>query len=167
MDALAWLRVLHIIFGTYLVGSYLFIVPILEPKLKRLGPAIQNPVMKAVLPIMAPINGGSLIILIGTGVAMTLTIRGGSLAGLLTTGWGWAIAIGFAASLAVGVIGFGIITPLGMRADKLGRAIEGRAPTPEESRQLEHLAAKVNTLSRITFALILVAFAAMLIARYV
>jgi hypothetical protein len=167
MEALAWLRIVHIIFGIYVVGSYIFLVLILEPKLKRLGPSIQSKVMQAVIPILLPINGTSFVMLIGTGVAMTLIIRGGSLADLLTTGWGWAMVIGLVATVTATVIGFGVIAPTGMRMDKIGRNMGDRAPTPQEGQLLSRLAARTETLTRIMFTLILVALATMLIARYV
>lgn len=167
MDTLALLRLLHIIFGVYVVGSYLFMVPILEPKLKRLGPAIQSPVMRALMPVLLLVNGISFIVLIGTGVAMILVMRSGALSSLFVTGWGWSMIIALIATVAVTIIGFGVIAPTGMRMEKMGRAMEGRAPRPEEGRQLEHLSARVDTLTRINFALILVAFATMLASRYI
>jgi hypothetical protein len=167
MDALPWLRVLHIVFGAYVVGSYLFSVLILEPRLRRLGPAIEGPVLKALLPIMAPVNTISFVALIGTGVWMTLVIRGSSLDTLLATGWGWAIAIKLAATVGILVIGFGLLMPMGMRMEKLSRAMEGRAPTLEEGRQLKRLSATLYRFGNVNFALVLAAFATVLLVRYV
>jgi len=167
MDSLLiTLRIIHVIFGIYLAGSYLFIVPILEPRLKRLGPAIQGPVMRAIVPIMSPVNGISFIIVIITGVAMTLILRWGSLGTLLVSGWGWAIIIGTVATLVVVVVGFGLLTPTGMRLDKLGRSIEGRAPTPSEAQELQRLSARMDFLSRLNLVFVLIALATMLSARY-
>ena len=46
MDILAVvLRLLHIIFGIFWAGTAFFNVLILEPRLRRMGPAFQNPVM--------------------------------------------------------------------------------------------------------------------------
>ena len=167
MDIIAVLRIIHVVFGIYIAGSYLFMVPILEPKLKRLGPAIQGPVMRAVMPIMLPINGASFIILIGTGVAMTLIFRSGTLDTLLVTGWGWAMIIGLVATVAVTVIGFGFLAPTGMRMDKLGQSIEGRAPTPAEGQQLQQLSTRVDTLSRTNLVLVIIATVTMILSRYV
>ncbi|MFQ6121697.1 MAG: hypothetical protein ACE5LA_01380 [Dehalococcoidales bacterium] len=167
MDApMVFLRILHVIFGIYVAGSYLFIVPILEPKLKRLGPPIQSPVMRSLMPILLPINGISFIILIGTGVAMTLIMRSGALNTLFVTGWGWAMIIGLVATVAAGVVGFGFIAPTGLRMDRLGRSIEERAPNPDEGQQLHQLSARVETLSRVNFVLIIIALATMIASRY-
>jgi len=94
MTTLMILRIVHIVFGIYIAGSYLFLVPILEPRLKRLGPTIQSPVMRALMPILTPINAISFIIIIGTGLAMTLIMRSGALNTLFVTTWGWAMIIG-------------------------------------------------------------------------
>ena len=79
-----------------------------------------------------------------------------------------AIIIGLIATVAATIVGFGMIAPTGMRMDKIGRNIEGegRAPNPEESQLLSRLSARAETLTRVMFALILVALAAMLFARY-
>lgn len=167
MNTLDVLRIVHVVFGIFLAGSYLFIVPILEPRLRRLGPAIQGPVMSALMPVLTPVMGTSFVIVLGTGVALVLGIRGGSLNELFVTGWGWAMVIGLVATLGAIVVGFGLLTPRGIRMDKLGRSIKGRPPTPEESEQLRRLSAQVETLSRTNFVLVVVALVSMLIARYV
>ncbi len=167
MSALLVLRIVHIFFGVFLVGYFLFMVPILMPRLKRLGPAIQGPVMQALMPVLTPIMLISVIVIVGTGIAMTLILQQGNLGMLFTTGWGWAIFVGFVLTIAGSVVGFGFITPLGLRTVKLGRSIEGRAPTPDEAQQLSRLSAQVETLSRINFVIIVAVLLAMLLARYV
>ncbi len=130
MNTLMILRIVHVVFGIYIAGSYLFLVPILEPRLKRLGPAIQSPVMRALMPILTPVNAISFIIILGTGMAMTLIMRSGALNTLFVTAWGWAMIIGLVTTLAAAVVGFGFLMIAGFRMDKLGRSIEGRPPPP-------------------------------------
>ena len=160
------IRLIHIIAGIFVGGTYLFLVPILEPRLKRLGPAIQGPVMQALMPILTPVMGTSFIVLFGTGFAMTLMVGERSLSQLVTTAWGWDILVGIIATLAICVVGFGILTPTGIRLAKLGRSIEGRAPKPEEGQQLGRLSARIEKLSRINFVFVVIAIATMVIARY-
>ena len=167
MTILMVLRIVHIFFGVYIAGSYLFMVPILEPRLKRLGPAIQSPVMRALMPILTPINAISFIVIIGTGVAMTLIMRSGALNTLFVTTWGWAMIIGLVATLAAAVVGFDFLMTTGFRMDKLGRSIEGRAPTPDEGKILHQLSSRIETLSRVNLVLIMIALATMLLSRYV
>ncbi len=160
------LRLLHVIFGVYLAGSITFSVLILGPRLKRLGPTIQGPVMSAIMPIMIALNAISFIIIAATGIPMTFMARGSSLSDLFTTGWGLDIFIGIIATIAAAIIGFGIIVPTGMRQGKLGASIAGRAPTPEEGQQLQGLSKKLEKLTRINFTLVAIALATMVIARY-
>ncbi len=167
MTTLMVLRILHIVFGIYVAGSYLFMVPILEPRLKSLGPATQSSVMRALMPILTPINAISFLIIIGTGMAMTLIMRSGALNTLFVTAWGWAIIIGLAVTVAAGVVGFGFLMPTGIRMDKMGSSIEGRAPNPDEGRQLHQLSTRVETLSRVNLVLIVIALATMVASRYV
>ncbi len=160
------LRLIHVIAGIFVGGTYLFLVPILEPRLKRLGPAIQSSVMRALMPVLTPVMGLSFIVLFGTGTAMTLLIRQGNLSQLVTTAWGWDILIGIIATIIICIVGFGIITPTGIRMEKLGRSIEGRAPSPEEEQRLHQLSVRIEKLSRINFIFVVIALATMVIARY-
>jgi len=57
--------------------------------------------------------------------------------------------------------------PTGIRMDKMGRTIEGRAPNPDEGRQLHQLSVRVETLSRVSLVLIVIALATMVASRYV
>ncbi len=160
------LRLIHVIAGIFVGGTYLFLVPILEPRLRRLGPAISSPVMSALMPILTPVMGASFVVLFGTGTAMTLMIRQGNLGQLVTTTWGWVILVGIIATLTICVIGFGIITPTGIRLEKLSRSIKGRDPKPEEGQRLHQLSSKIEKLSRINFVFVVTAIATMVIARY-
>lgn len=160
------LRLIHIIAGIFVGGTYLFLVLILEPRLKRLGPAIQGPVMRAITPVLTPLMALSFILLFGTGTAMIFLIREGNLSQLVTTGWGLVILTGIIATIVVSIIGFGIIMPTGIRMGKLGQSIEGRAPTPEEGQRLHQLSERITKLSRINFIFVVIAIATMVISQY-
>ena len=160
------LRLIHVLAGIFVGGTYLFLVPILEPRLRRLGPAISSPVMSALMPILTPVMATMFVVLFGTGTAMTLMVRQGNLGQLVTTTWGWVILVGIIATVAICVVGFGIITPTGIRLEKLSRSIKGRAPKPEEGQRLHQLGAKIEKLSRINFVFVVIAIATMVIARY-
>lgn len=121
MSILAILRIVHILSGVFVAGYYFLMVPIVMPRLKRLGPAIQGPVMQALMPILTPVMATSVILLLGTGIAMTLILRQGALDTLFTTGWGlgydyWISSI---CSCACS----------GLRLHSAGRASHGEART--------------------------------------
>ncbi|MBI4281863.1 MAG: hypothetical protein HY672_00020 [Chloroflexi bacterium] len=159
-------RVLHIVFGVLLVGNIFFLTLFLEPRLRRLGAGIQNPVMGALMPILAPVQMVSYIIVFVSGVTMTLNTRWNGLGTFLETGWGWAIFIGILTTIAAGVVGFGLVTPTAARLGKMASALKG-PPSPDQARQMGQMAERVSTLSRINVALGLVILAAMAAARYV
>ena len=160
------LRLLHVVFSVYLAGSVTFMVLVLGPRLKRLGPTIQGPVMSTLMPAMVALNVISFIVIVATGIPMTFMARGSSLVDLVTTGWGWDIIVGIIATIIAAIVGFGLIVPTGIRQGKLGASIAGRAPTPEEGQQLKGLSTKLEKLTRINFTLVAIALATMVIARY-
>ena len=160
------LRLIHIVFGVFVGGTYLFMTPILEPVLKKLGPAVQGPVMQAIMPILTPAMATSFTGLIVTGFIMTAQERG--LDSLFNSGWGIDILIGLIATVVVMIVGFGILMPTGMKLEKAGKAAkeEGRPPTPEEVQVLGQLAGKIEKLTRINFAFVSIGIITMLIAPY-
>ncbi len=160
------LRLIHVIFSIYLVGAATFTTLILGPRLKRLGPTIQGPVMSAISPAIMALNAISFIVIMATGIPMTFMARSSSLGDLFTTAWGWIIVIGIIATIVAATVGFGFIVPTGMRQGKLGASLAGRAPTPEEGQQLQRLSAKLEKLIPINFTFIVIALATMVIARY-
>lgn len=160
------LRILHIVFGVLLIGNVFFMTLFLQPKLKKLGPAVQMPVMSAILPVVTPAQIASYAVILGSGTAMVFILRHGSLGLFFSSGWGWSILIGFLAFVAAGIVGFGIVTPTGMRMIKLGGSIKGRPPTPEEGARMQALGARVVKYSRVSVALALVILGAMASARF-
>ena len=159
-------RVVHIGFGVFWAGSALFMAIILEPRLRALGPAIQRPVMAALVPIMGPAMAISAIITMGAGVYLVIRLRGSRLDEFFDTGWGWAIFIGFVASVAAFAAGLTTMA-LANRMLRMGREMEGRPPTPEEAGQLQRLAGLVPHLARAAAALVLIAVVTMASARFV
>ena len=147
------LRILHIGFGVFWVGSALFLVLILEPRLRALGPAIQGPVMGALARVMGPAMGISGIITIVAGLTLYFRLPRGGFDRLFDDAWSWAIFIGFLATIVAYGYGMGLgITSA--RLSGLGRAIQGREPSPEEMGQLQRLSARATMFGRIVAALL-------------
>lgn len=158
------LRVIHVLAGIFLGGATLFELLILNPGLRRVGPAIQGPLMAALSPILGPAAGLLSITLLGTGIAITLMQR--SLPSLFTTAWGWAIIVSIVAVLAFIVNGaFGLV-PTGNRLTKLVKSISGRPPTPEERQQMQGLSTRIDKLQNLQFAFVLIALATMIMIRF-
>lgn len=163
------LRLLHIIFGVLLVGNIFFLTLILEPRLRKLGAGIQNPVMAALGPIMTPIQMASYVVVFGTGIVMTLDMRGvywRTLGTFLDRGWGWAMLAGILAMIAAGIVGFGLVTPAAIKLGKLASSLKG-PPSPDQARQMGQLAERISNLSRVNVVLGIVILATMAAARFV
>lgn len=161
------LRLLHIVFGVFWVGSVLYQTLILEPRLKTLGPQVQQSVMGALAPLIAPAMIVSSTTVFATGSLMTLTLRAGRLDSLLTSGWGMAIFTGFVATVASLVIGLGGLTPTGIRISRLGAQLAGQQPSLEQIATLARLGHRMEILGRADLVLVVIALVSMPLARFV
>jgi uncharacterized membrane protein len=163
---LVMLRLFHIVFGVIWAGSAVFIAGILEPRLRKLGPTVMQPVMGALMPILTPVMLLSATITIAFGIILSLRLRWGNLDTFFDTGWGVAILIGFIVSILA--FGTGLTTSItGKRLMRLGASIQGRPPTPEEGALLGKLSARLTLLSRSTAVLTVIATGSMASARFI
>ena len=88
------LRLIHIVFGAFWVGSAVFLALILEPRLRALGPTYQGPVMGAIAPVMGPAIGTAAVLTILAGIWMSVKLYSGRWDLWFSTGWGYAILFG-------------------------------------------------------------------------
>ena len=158
------LRIVHIVSGTFWVGSAVFFAVILEPRLRALGPEIQRPVMGALSCVLPIALGGSGAVTIVFGVVLALRVR--PVDAWFDTGWGWAILIGFVTSIAAMSIG-STMGVLAKRMVALGKSFEKRPPNAAEVEQIQRLSSRLVLFARITAVLVIIAVAAMASARYV
>lgn len=162
----AILRVVHIFVGVFLVGYYFTMLPFVLPALVKLGPDMPGRVANLMRPVLEPVMWVATFLIVGTGVAWALTLSGG-ISQLFSSGWGWAMIIGLVLTIAWAIMGNIVMDGAIRRADRLGRSIQGRAPTPEEARQLGRLAQRtIPTIFGVLSVLIFLIFIDMLIARY-
>ncbi len=158
------LRIVHIVFGMFWAGTAVFLAVILDPRLRSLGPEVQRPVMGAIAPIMGPALGISGILTIGAGIWIAFKVKPSDI--WFDTGWGYAIATGFVASIIS--FAFGISTgALSNKMQALGTAIQGRPPTPEEGAQLKKTGDMLTLFGRFTAVFVVIAVGTMASARWV
>lgn len=165
MDAA--LRILHIVFGVYLAGASIFILFILEPRVKSLGTGVWHRVLRMIEAPASASLGLSILIVLVTGIAMIIRWRGSDLSSILSTGWGIAMLIGFIATVAAMVVGFGLSFPQGIRLIKMERSIKGRDPNPAETHEMERIFTRLELVERINIMLIMIALISMPVARFV
>lgn len=161
------LRLLHIVFGTIWAGGIFIMVVLIEPRLRALGPTIQRPFMKAVMPIFVHTMLSSATVAILAGIGLVLRLRHSNLSSFLDSSWGWAIFIGFIFAIAAYSIGLSQVLPTSRRMIRMGDALEGRAPTPEEMQQMQALGKRLRMFSRTVLVLVYIAVGAMAAARFV
>jgi len=161
------LRVLHIGFGAFWVGTDAFLTFLLFPRLRTLGPNIERPVMAAIMRILPPAMMVSSIVTFVSGIFLTGIMRGWNVDWAFTSGWGIAISIGFIGTLLTLIVGFGLLPPLTIRADKLERSFEGRQPTDAESGEFDKVTARGQMLAKVNSVLLIVVVLSMAVARFV
>ncbi len=161
------LRFLHIIFGIYVGGMYIFMTWMLVPKLRKLGPDIERSVFRSVMSVASPAGAVSFIALFITGVWMTLLIKGGDIGSIFTTAWGIWIFIGFVASVIAAILGFGVLMPKGLRMEKILKASDKGKLSKETSVQVDGIISRLLSIEKINFFLVMVAILSMMIARII
>ena len=161
------LRLLHIIFGIYVGGMYIFMTWMLVPALRKLGPDIERSVLRGIMSVASPAGAVSFIALFITGVWMTLLVKGGDIGSIFTTGWGIWIFIGFVASLIAAILGFGVLLPKGIRMENILKASDNDKLSKEASVQVDGIISRVLSVEKINFFLVMVAILSMMIARII
>lgn len=161
------LRILHIGFGTFWVGTDAFLVWLLIPQLRTLGADIERRVIAALMRFLPPVLMVSSIVTFVSGILLTGIMRGWNINWVFASGWGIAIFIGFIGTLIALIVGFGLVPPLTMRTNKLERSFEGRQPTDAEAEDFDRLRSRVTMLAKLNSVLLIIVVLSMAVARFV
>jgi len=163
------LRLLHIILGVFWVGAVTFIAFLLVPSLRAAGPA-GGAVMEQLIARRMPLwlmGAAILTVLSGFGLYWHDS------AGFSSSTWlasGPARTFGFGAVMAViaVVVGMAVNSPAASRLGALGARIKaaGRPPSPDELAEIQRLQQRLARASVLQALLLLLAAAAMAVARY-
>ncbi|NNG16648.1 MAG: hypothetical protein HKM89_09215 [Gemmatimonadales bacterium] len=163
------LRMLHILLGVFWAGTIFFLVLFLGPTFRAVGPD-GAPVMRELLRRrfldVLPVVAGLTII---TGVILYWRLSGGMAAGWMRSPFGVYLTVGGVASVLAFIIGVS-----GVRADTLraaGMAAALAAASDEECQgmqvEIQRLRARSAAAARWVARLLIIAVAAMAVARYV
>jgi hypothetical protein len=159
------LRIVHIVTGSFWVGSAVFLSFILEPQVRALGPAIHQPVMATIGKIAGPVMMGAGTITVLAGIILAFRVRPVENWFVEGDGWGWAIGLGFIVSIIA--MGFGSMTVMTVKKlSALGASMEG-PPTPDQIATMQQLGGRLVRYSRIATVLVVIAVASMASARFV
>ncbi len=151
------MRILHIGFGFLWAGAALAVILMLGRRLREQGAEYQRPVMRAIARVIGPMLGISGIVTILVGLAMALRISAGNHSLFTSTGWGWAISIGFIVSVAGFIAGL-MLSKTATRAAALGA-------TDDEN--LQSLSGRTAMLGHVTAAMVFIGVLMMAVARFV
>ncbi len=157
------LRTVHIGLGV----SFLFMTFVLSPRLKQLGPAVQGPVMGALVPVTIPTFITAALFVIGSGAWMALKLRWGALDTFFTSAWGLTMLIGAVLTLIGFLIGLLVSRPAMRELVGIGASLKGQPPTPEQGARMAVLQQRIPKAGYLTSALLVAAAIEMAIARYI
>jgi|SRR5688572_434505 uncharacterized membrane protein len=164
------LRLIHILAGTFWVGTAIFTAVFLIPSIRALGPA-GGPVMHQIaqvrkLPVYF-LGAGVLTVL--SGIGLYSKASGGFTNQWMQSGPGMTFGIGAVFALVAMTVGMLVAAPTAKRAGALGATIAsaGKPPSPEQQAEMQRLQARAGKASALGAALLVCATVAMAIARYI
>ncbi len=167
---MAVLRIIHIVAGVFWVGSAIFVAGILLPTLQAVGPSA-GPVMEHLvqvrrLPVRLMV---AMILVVLSGIALYWKDSAGFQSAWMRSGPGTVFGLGAILGIASGVVGMATSAPSGRRLTALTTAIKARGgpPTAEELVEIQRLQARMRGAGRLVAVLLVLATAAMAVARYV
>ena len=163
------LRLAHVLFGVFWVGSVLFIAILLMPSVRAAGPAAGAVMAQLAQRKMSLIMMGTAFVTIASGVWLMMLVSAGAPGAWMRSGMGRTISLGAALSILTLVFGMAVNAPTATRIGAINQAVgkRGGPPTPDEAAQLARLQARLGISSRVVAVLLVLATATMAVARYV
>jgi uncharacterized membrane protein len=162
------LRLAHVVFGALWVGMMVFTVFFLGPAVAEAGPeggklmaALQRRRIMVIMPVVA-------LITLVSGLWMFGRLAGGNPAALMRSPMGQALAWGGAAAIVAFVLGIVVMRPAMMRATKLAESLATASPEERATRtaEIQRIRARGTVMGQVVAILLLIALAAMAVARY-
>jgi hypothetical protein len=160
------LRFVHVVCGVLWVGAVVFVAAFLLPSLRAVGPAAG--------PVMAQLAQVRKYPVYMMALATLVLLSGISLLMSEPSGWMQSpTGRTFSAGATIAIIGaiFGMVTtsPAAKKMGAIAAAAgkRGGPPSPEEAAELQRLQNKVAASTRLVAVLLVIATAAMAVARYV
>ena len=163
-------RLTHIVCGVLWVGAAVFVAFFLLPTVQALGPG-GGPVMQQLAQVRKlPLYMMALAILtVLSGIGLYWRDSGGFKGPWMQSGSGAVFGFGGLVAILVVVIGMTIVSPTTKRMGELAAAMRGSGgpPSQEQIAEMQTIQARMTRFTRMVAVLLLVAVAAMAVARYV
>ena len=169
-SGLILLRLIHIVVGVSWAGAVVFIATFLLPTMRAVGPAA-GPVMghltqvrKLPLYLMAGV-----LITVFSGLALYWHDSAGFSSAWMHSGPGKTFGLGAALGIIVAIMGMTINSPTAKKLGALGTVVyaSGGPPTAAQAAEIQRLQDRLAGAMKVAAVLIVLATAAMAVARYV
>jgi hypothetical protein len=160
------LRLLHIVSGAVWVGAVVFTAFFLMPTIAAAGPgggAFMREFGKRKIPQFM-MSLMAITVLSGLGLMGVIASRSDGT--WFSSPMGRVISLGAALAIIASVYGAVVNRPVGMRMQKLGAEMQGGQPSPAQAAEMKTLQEKLASASRLVAVMLLLAVAAMGVARY-
>ncbi len=164
---MVWLRLLHIVAGVVWVGSAVYIVLVLYPAARAAGEG-GAAVLARVMPRTGLLTGVAMLLNIVPGFIMFGRLASGAEAAFLASPTGRALAAGAVATILAVSAGAAINGPAGAKTSAIRKTVaaQGGSATADQAAQLARLQRRSELGAQISAALLVLAAAAMAVARY-
>ena len=160
------LRLLHIVSGALWVGAVVFTAFFLMPTIAAAGPgggAFMREFGKRKIPQFM-MSLMAITVLSGLGLMGVIASRSDGT--WFSSPMGRVISLGAAIAIIASVYGAVVNRPVGMRMQQIAAEIQGQ-PSPAQAAEMQTLQAKMAGAARTVAVMLLLAVAAMAVARYV
>ena len=164
------LRLLHIVLGVYWVGAILFFVTFLQPSVRDAGPdgmkVVQQIVRRGYLNILPVIAGLTML----AGLVLYWLDARAMDGAWMSSGTGRGFTVGAVAAITAFLVGFFVMRRSTVRAMALGQTLPQVAEGPERQArmaEIDRLRRRAMIRSHWVAGLLLIAVAAMAVARYI
>ena len=162
------LRLVHIVFGVFWVGSVLFATVMLMPSIRAIGPpgaAIMNELVRRRMPLVMM---GAATLTVVSGIWLMIILSGLAPGVWMQSTTGQTFAMGGGLAILALVLGMAINAPTARRMSAIGEAVakRGGPPAAEEVAELRRLQSRMANASVAVAIMLLVATGAMAVARY-
>jgi len=168
---LLFLRLVHIVLGVFWVGGATFVALLLMPSLRAVGPA-GGAVMQQLAQVrrMPQWFMAASILTLLSGIGLYWHDSAGfSSSTWLGSGPGQMFGLGGVLAIAASVVGMAVNSPTARQLGALTAGVQaaGRPPSPDEAAAIQRLQARLASAAWLVAVLLLLATAAMALARYV
>ena len=163
------MRLIHIVGGVFWVGSVMFATFVLMPGLRAAGPAAAGAVMGQLgrkIPIVMMVSA---LLTMTAGIWLLMIDSAGAPGMFMRSGPGRTFAIGGALAILAFLLGLAINLPASRRMGSIAApaASRGGTPTADEAVEMQRLQGRLSAASQVVTLLLVLATAAMAVARYV